>query len=147
MFGPDDAIAGGVKLLDDAINKIWPNPEDKAKAEAVAMTAAADAAVSTIKAQTSVMLAEAQSADKWTSRARPSFLYVMYALLLAALPFAILWAFEPATADRMALGFQKWLAAIPDGLWSTFTTGYLGYVVARETGKAGGIMPLVMGKK
>jgi hypothetical protein len=28
------------------------------------------------------VLAEAESPDPWTSRARPSFLYVMYVLLL-----------------------------------------------------------------
>jgi len=35
-----------------------------------------------------------------TSRARPSFLYVMYSMIMISIPFAVLWAFQPAVAAR-----------------------------------------------
>ena len=38
----------------------------------------------------SVMRIEAQAEDPWISRARPTFLYVMYALLLWAIPMGLI---------------------------------------------------------
>lgn len=147
MLGIDDAIAGGEKLLQDAIDKIWPGPVEKAQAQAIAVDSAARAAMATIKAQTGVMMAEAQSADKWTSRARPSFLYVVYAMILMSVPMGVVWAFEPAAADRIVTGMQKWLAGIPQPMWDLFTYGYLGYVLARGGDKSGGVLPFLTGKK
>jgi hypothetical protein len=85
--------------------------------------------------QLSAILAEAKSADPWTSRARPSFLYVIYIMILAAIPMGVLSAFKPAIAIQVAAGMQAWLSAIPDTLWSVFGVGYLGYTGAREFGK------------
>ena len=138
-FGIDDAITATTTLLNGAMDRIWPDPEKRASAEAVQMRAAADAAVSQLREQLSVMLAEAQSVDPWTSRARPSFLYVMYAMVLTCIPFAILWAVSPTTGQHMADGMQHWLAAIPDLLWQTFMVGYLGYTGARTYEKSRGV--------
>ena len=44
--------------------------------------------MASISAQMQAIVAEAQSADPRTSRARPSFLYVMYALLIWSIPMA-----------------------------------------------------------
>ncbi len=138
-FGIDDAIAGAAKLIDDGINKIWPDPAQKASAEAMIIKAQAGAALSQLQVSLSAILAEAQSPDKWTSRARPSFLYVVYVIILAGIPMGVLWAFEPAYAERVATGLQRWLAAIPDGLWATFGLGYSGYAVARSVEKSKGV--------
>jgi hypothetical protein len=138
-FGIDDAVTAASKLVDDALTRIWPDPTQRATAEAITIKATADAAISQMAQSMSVMLAEAQSTDKWTSRARPSFLYVMYLLILAAIPMGIVWAFEPAYADRIATGLQRWLAAIPDGLWATFGVGYSGYAISRSYEKAKGV--------
>jgi hypothetical protein len=138
-FGIDDAVANATKMIDDAINKIWPDPEKRASADAVLIKAQADAAIAQLQQQMSVMMAEAQSTDPWTSRARPSFLYVMYAMILVCLPFGVLWAFDPVIGQRMADGMQKWLAAIPDMLWQTFMVGYMGYTGARTYEKARGV--------
>lgn len=146
-FGIDDAITGVSDLLTTAINKIWPDPADKAKAEAVTMAAAADAAVTQLRATQAVMLAEEQSTDKWTSRARPSFLYVMYAMILMSIPMGIVSAINPALATHITAGIQAFLASIPQPMWDLFTTGYLGYVVARGADKAGGVLPMLTGKK
>ena len=130
-FGIDDAIANVSTLLTTAVNKIWPDPADKAKAEAVTVMAAADAAVTQLKAAQAVMLAEATSSDKWTSRARPSLLYVMYFMILCSVPFGFLAAIQPAVASNVAGGMNAWLAAIPDTLWQMMGFCYLGYTGGR----------------
>jgi hypothetical protein len=78
------------------------------------------------------------SADRFTSRARPAFLYVMYALLLGAFPMAGVAAVRPDAAARMTQAIAAYLAAIPEPLYALFGTGYLGYTVVREWGKAKG---------
>lgn len=86
----------------------------------------------------SAIIAEAQSADPWTSRARPSFLYMMYALFLWAIPMGILSAFKPETASSIASGMNAYLNGLPEPLYALFGTGYLGYTAARQWGKAKG---------
>jgi hypothetical protein len=103
------------------------------------MQATADAALSQMRQSMSVMLAEAQSTDQWTSRARPTMMYVMYVMILASIPMGVLWAFEPAAAERVATGMQRWLAAIPDSLWSLFGFCFVGYTGARTYEKAKGV--------
>ena len=82
---------------------------------------------------------EAASADRWTARARPSFLYVMYLLLLGAIPTGLLAAVRPEAAAAIAPGMAAYLGALPDPLYALFGPGYLGYTVAREWGKAKGM--------
>lgn len=138
-FGIDDAVANASALFTAAISRIWPDPLDRAKAEAVSIQTTADAALSQMRQSMSVMLAEAQSTDQWTSRARPTMMYVMYVMILASIPMGVLWAFEPAAAERVATGMQRWLAAIPDSLWSLFGCCFVGYTGARTYEKAKGV--------
>jgi hypothetical protein len=84
----------------------------------------------------SVMVAEASSQDKWTSRARPMFLYVVYIFILAAFPMGLVFAFRPMEAAAIVSGVHAWLAAIPESMWVLFGSGYLGYVGARTYDKA-----------
>ena len=91
-----------------------------------------------LKVQLSAIVAEAQSADPWTSRARPSFLYVMYALLLWAIPMGLIAATHPEMAASIAQGMNAYLAGIPEPLYALFGTGYLGYTAARTWGKVKG---------
>ena len=82
-----EAIVGPVsKLLD----KIIPDPQarDRAKLELIKLQG--DQEMAAIGAQMQAIVVEAQSTDPWTSRARPSFLYVMYALILWAIPMVLL---------------------------------------------------------
>lgn len=130
-----DAISGISELLTTAIDKIWPNPEDKAKAEAIAITAAADSAIRQLEAAQAVMLAEAKSEDKWTSRARPSFLYVVYILLLASIPMGIIHAIDSKLAADLTAGMQAWFKALPDSIVDLFQWVMLGYMGARSWDK------------
>lgn len=91
-----------------------------------------------LHARLSAIVAEAGSADQWTSRARPTFLYVMYAMILCALPMGVISAISPDTARRIAQGMNAYLAGLPDELYTLFGTGYLGYTVVRQWGKVRG---------
>lgn len=95
-------------------------------------------ALAEIEARLSAIVAEANSRDPWTSRARPSFLYVMYLLILWALPMGVIAAFRPDTAQAIASGMTAYLSAMPEALYALFGTGYLGYTAARQWGKVAG---------
>ena len=92
-----------------------------------------------VQAQLSAIVVEAQSTDPWTSRARPSFLYVMYALLLWAIPMGLIAAVRPDTAMAIAKGMNAYLTGLPEPLYALFGTGYLGYTAARAWGQAKGV--------
>lgn len=128
-----DTIIGPVAGL---IDKIIPDPTAREAAKLELLRLEGSQELERIKAQMGAVLAEAGSANPWTSRARPSFLYVMYVLLLWSIPMGIIAAIRPATAEAIARGMNAYLAGIPEPLYALFGTGYLGYTVAREWGKA-----------
>lgn len=82
---------------------------------------------------------DASRNDPWVRRARPSFLYVMYALLLWAIPMGLIAAARPELAEAISQGITGYLRGLPDELYALFGTGYLGYTAARQWGKARGI--------
>jgi hypothetical protein len=120
------------------IDKIIPDPRarDAAKLELLKLQGSQD--METLRTQLSAIVAEAQSADPWTSRARPSFLYVMYTMILWSIPMGLIAAVQPRIATNVAAGMTAYLAAIPESMWALFGTGYLGYTAARSWGKARG---------
>lgn len=131
-----DAVIGPIgKLLD----KIIPDPQarDRAKMELLQLQGRQE--MEALKAQLSAMLAEAGSTDPWTSRARPSFLYVMYTIILWAIPMGLIAAVAPDMTKGIANGMNAYLAGIPEPLWALFGTGYLGYTAARQWGKVKGV--------
>ena len=121
------------------IDKIIPDPKarDAAKLELLKLQGSQD--LEAVRTQLSAIVAEAQSTDPWTSRARPSFLYVMYALLLWAIPMGLIAAAAPDMATHIAAGMTAYLNGIPEPLYALFGTGYLGYTAARQWGKAKGV--------
>jgi len=132
----DSLITGGVfGFLGKAIDKIFPDPAEKAKARALLEEAQVRGDIDRLGAELQVMLAEAKSQDKWTSRARPSFLYVMYTMILFSLVMGVVYAVNPTVAGNITVGVRAWLNGIPGELWTLFGVGYLGYTGAREYGK------------
>jgi len=131
-----DAIVGPIAGL---LDKIIPDPRarDAAKLELLKLQGSQD--LDTIKTQMTAIVAEAQSADPWTSRARPSFLYVMYAIILWSIPMGLIAAVQPGMAKDIASGMNAYLGGIPSEMWTLFGTGYLGYTAARSWGKAKGL--------
>ena len=86
-MGVLDAIIAPVsKLLD----KIIPDPQARDRAKLELLKLQGDQEMATIAVQMQAIIADAQSPDPWTSRARPSFLYVMYTLILWAIPMGLI---------------------------------------------------------
>ncbi|WP_432200740.1 holin family protein [Erythrobacter sp. W53] len=121
------------------IDKIIPDKEARAKAKLELIKLEGTHDLRAIEARLSAIVAEANSKDPWTSRARPSFLYVMYVLLLTALPMGILAAFHPDIARDIGEGMNAYLGGLPEALYALFGTGYLGYTAARQWGKIKGV--------
>ena len=132
LFGIGKTLMGAVDTVAD---KFFVDAKDKEAFKLKALELQQQGKFKTQEVQMSAILAEAKSADPWTSRARPSFLYVMYIMILAAIPLGILSVFNPGAAAQIATGMKAWLSAIPDNLWNVFGLGYLGYTGAREYGK------------
>ena len=127
-----EPITAALEIGGKIIDKIFPDQESKQRAKIELAIMQQNGELKELETRMSAILAEAKSADPWTSRARPSFLYVIYLMILMAIPIGILSAFNPAMAIQIASGMQAWLASIPDALWATFGIGYTGYTVARS---------------
>ena len=125
--------------LASLLDKLIPDKEARARAKLELLQLEGSQELRTIEARLAAIVAEAGSQDPWTSRARPSFLYVIYVLLLWSLPMGVLAAFSPATARDIATGMNAYLAGIPEPLYALFGTGYLGYTAARQWGKVKGV--------
>lgn len=121
------------------IDRVIPDKAERERAKLELLRLQGTQEMALIEARLSAIVAEANSADPWTSRARPSFLYVMYALILWAIPMGLLAALSPATAQAVASGMNAYLSSLPEPLYALFGTGYLGYTVARQWGKAKGV--------
>ena len=130
-------------LAKDLIDRIFPDKDKQAserlQAEFALQQLAQEGRLKEMETEMSGILAEAQSADPWTSRARPTFLYVIYIMILFGIPMGFLSAFKPAMATAIATGMQAWLAAIPDSLYTLFGVGYLGYAGSRAFEKIKGV--------
>lgn len=131
-----DAVIGPIGTL---LDKIIPDPRARERAKIELLQLQGSQEMEALKAQLSAILAEAGSSDPWTSRARPSFLYVMYAIILWAIPMGLIAAAAPDMAKGIATGMNSYLAGIPEPLWALFGTGYLGYTAARQWGKVKGV--------
>lgn len=132
-------ISGIIGLGTKIIDKMFPDPEQRDRAKLELLKMERDGDLDEMKTKLSAIIAEAQSADPWTSRARPSFLYVVYILLLWSLPMGVLFVFNPDAATRFTDGFKGWMNAIPEPVLTLFGTVMLGYVVGRSYEKTKGI--------
>ncbi len=121
------------------IDKIIPDPAARAQAKLQLLQLQGSQDMDMLGAQMAAIIAEEKSPDPWTSRARPSFLYVMYVIILWSIPMGLIAAVRPATAAAIATGMNSYLRGIPDAMWSLFGTGYLGYTAARQWGKVKGV--------
>jgi hypothetical protein len=131
-----DSLIGPIASI---IDKVIPDKEAREKAKLELLRLEGSQELSLIEVQLKAIVAEAQSADPWTSRARPSFLYVMYVMILCAIPMGMLAAFDPPTAKAIGTGMTGYLNGLPEPLYALFGTGYLGYTAARQWGKVKGV--------
>jgi len=128
-------VAGVAAPLFDLVDNLFTSDEERDKAKLQLLKMQQDGKLKEVELQMSAILSESQSKDPWTSRARPAFLYVMYLLMLFAVPMGFLSAYDPEMSARVSEGFKAWLGAIPEPMWYLFGTGYLGYTGARTYDK------------
>lgn len=129
-----------LELAGKAFDRVFPDPEQKARAQLELIKMQQDGEFKDAENRMSAILAEANSPDPWTSRARPSFLYVFYLVLVFLIIVApAIGVFYPDQMGQfftnVALGFR----AIPEELWWTFGAGYLGYSHYRTREKQSGV--------
>ena len=130
-----DPVTAGIDLVKMAINKVFPDKTEAAKINAQIDESRRNGDLKELEIGMSAIVMEAKSADKWTSRARPSFLYVMYFMILMAVPMGVLSAFKPLLVTAIINGMKLWLEAIPGELYALFGAGYLGYSTVRSIDK------------
>lgn len=138
LTGLSSVFDFGSKLID----KIWPNKveqeAERNKAQLALLQMQQNGEFTELTERMKAIVTEAQSTDPWTSRARPSFMYVMYIMILASIPVGILSVFNPVAATQIAAGMKAWLAAIPSEFVQLFGVGYVGYAAARTVDKLKG---------
>lgn len=134
-----DPITAVLDIGGKVIDKLWPDKEkaDAAKLELYRLQQSGQ--LEEMKVQLSAIIADAQSDDPYTSRARPSFLYVVYILLLWSIPMGVLTIFNPEAADLFTKGFKTWLSSIPDEILQLFGVVMTGYVLGRSWEKVKGV--------
>lgn len=123
------------KLADTVIDNLFETEEEKAAAKVKLMQAEQAGQLQTMQASMSAILAEANSEDPWTSRARPTFLYLMYLIILLCVLGGVLSVPFPSEVLVAAEGMKALLNAIPTELYTLFGMGYLGYAGARTFDK------------
>jgi hypothetical protein len=128
-------VTGIAQTIGNIIDKVIPDPAQRDAARLALLKQQQDGELSELHEALAAVLAEAQSVDPWTSRARPTFLYVMYAVIGLAFAGGIIGIWFPRHVDLAAANIGKLLAAIPDSLWWLFGAGYLGYTGARSFDK------------
>jgi hypothetical protein len=135
-FGIGESVLG---MVDGVLDKVIPDAAEREAAKHKMRELHQRGELESMKTQMSAILMEAQSKDPWTSRARPSFMYVIYILILAAIPMGVLHAINPGMATNIATGFKLWLDAIPSELLTLFGVGYVGYAGSRTIEKIKGV--------
>lgn len=131
-------ISGILGIGGKLIDKLFPDPTEKANAQLELMRLQQAGELDEMRTQLSAIIAEANSADPWTSRARPSFLYVVYVLLLWSIPMGLMTVFAPEAADKFTIGFGKWMQALPEPILTLFGVVMTGYVAGRSWEKVRG---------
>lgn len=133
-----DPLTAVLDIGGKIIDKLFPDPAQRDLAKLELLKQQQSGALDTIKVQLSAIISDSQSADPWTSRARPSFLYVVYILLLWSIPMGILAMFAPDKAAAFTAGFKGWMSALPEPVLTLFGVVMTGYVAGRSWEKIKG---------
>ncbi len=142
--GPISAV---LNLINTAVDKAIPDPIEKAKVQAEIAAMQQRGELEVMTTQLSAIIAEAKSKDPWTSRARPSFLYVVYILLLWSIPMGFMFMAFPDASARFTEGFKAWMHAIPVEIIELFKMVMLGYIGGRSVEKTASTVSAIIGRK
>lgn len=114
------------------IDRLIPDKEANAKAQLDLIKLDQDGQLQELAVRMDAIMSEAKSEDPWTSRARPSFLYVFYVVILSLVLVApLIGVFFPEGMSIFFANVGKGFDAVPEELWWTFSAGYLGYSATR----------------
>lgn len=122
----------------DILKTIFPDKTERERAEAKLEELRLNGQLQLLAERSKIAQAEASSSDKWTSRARPSFMYVFYIIVsFLVIIGPLVGVFFPKEMGQFYTNVAAGFEAIPGAMWGTFTAGYLGYSCARtyEKGK------------
>lgn len=131
------AITG---VVGEIIDKTFTTDKDRADAHYKLTELIQTGQLKELETRLSAIIAEAQSPDPFTSRARPSFMYVFYVVILSLVIIApLVGVFYPTQMTNFFSNVDLGFKAIPSELWATFTAGYLGYSYFRTDEKKKGV--------
>lgn len=128
-------FAAVLPVISKVLDRVIPDPMAREKAKTDLISAQAQADLAELQVTLSAIVAEAQSSDPWTSRARPTFLYVMYLVILLCVLGAVVGIWWPEQVTVASQNMTSLLQAIPDQMWWLFGAGYLGYSATRSFDK------------
>lgn len=121
-------ISGLFQAGEQIIKRLFPDPEQQEKAKQELRKMEQEGELKELSTRMSAIIAEAQSGDSWTSRARPTFMYVFYLVILSLVLISpVVGIFYPEQLSLFYLNVGSGFTAIPEELWWLFGTGYLGY--------------------
>lgn len=122
-------------FLFKVMDRILPDEAARQAAKLELMKSENQQALNEMRESLSAIVTEASSSDPWTSRARPSFLYVMYGVILSCMLGGVIGIWYPQQTAQAATNISALLRAIPQDLYTLFGLGYLGYTGARSFDK------------
>src|SRR5690606_6361965 len=119
-------LAGGlIDLGSTLIKRLIPDKEAAAQAQLELAVMQQTGELKELETRMSAILAEANSKDPWTSRARPSFMYVFYFVIMILTFIApLVGIFNPDAMAQFYANVATGFKAIPEEMWYTFTIGY-----------------------
>ena len=82
MTGLAPLAPGAIEAACRLIDRLIPDPTEREQAQRLLLQAEGQQALAELQRSLSSILTETGSADPWTSRARPTFLYVIYGVIL-----------------------------------------------------------------
>ena len=140
-------IKEGLKAVRGIVDDVNTTDEERAKAKArlkeienATLEQAQRHAETMAQMRAENIQTEAASEDPWTSRARPTFMYVMYLVIITNTLLApTVGVFFPEHMGIYFTHIGDGFGAIPAEVWATFTAGYLGYSYVRTREKEKGV--------
>jgi len=137
--GAVGGLLGGIGSLAKDIREAIVGKEWTPELQAAIQQKAMDLELASTNAQMEMIKAEASSSDPWTSRARPSFMYIFYLILIVCGIIApAIGVFYPNSMELFFKNMTAGFRAIPSDLYALFGAGYVGYTGFRTFEKVKG---------
>jgi len=123
----DKILSGGItgifKGAADIVDRFVQSPDERAKIMVDLRALEVRETEAITKAASAAIVMEAKSDDPWVRRARPTFLWLMYAILI--INFGVIPLINAGTGSDLKP------IDLPEKLYWLFGSGYLGYTGAR----------------